>query len=62
MNLRYFDDVILVMIAISSLSLAIEDPVEPFGQSERNKVREIKTVPASLCGQRIDRLFNKINT
>ncbi|CAB3996445.1 voltage-dependent N-type calcium channel subunit alpha-1B-like isoform X1 [Paramuricea clavata] len=26
------------MIAISSLSLAIEDPVEPFGQSERNKI------------------------
>ena len=37
-NLRYFDDVILVMIAISSLSLAIEDPVEPFTVSERNKV------------------------
>ena len=37
-NLRYFDDVILVLIAISSLSLAIEDPVEPFNESERNKV------------------------
>ena len=38
MNLRYFDDVILVLIAISSLSLAIEDPVEPFNKSDRNKV------------------------
>ena len=40
-NLRYFDDAILVMIAISSLSLAIEDPVEAFGQSERNKVQKL---------------------
>jgi hypothetical protein len=40
-NLRYFDDAILGMIAISSLSLAIEDPVEAFGQSERNKVRDL---------------------
>ena len=40
-NLRYFGDVVLVLIAISSLSLAIEDPVELFNESERNKVRKL---------------------
>ena len=35
-NLRYFDDFILVIILISSVLLAVEDPVNP--DSPRNKV------------------------
>lgn len=35
-NLRYFDDFILVIILISSVLLAVEDPVNP--DSSRNEV------------------------
>ncbi|XP_029816460.1 voltage-dependent N-type calcium channel subunit alpha-1B [Manacus vitellinus] len=46
-NLRYFEMVILIVIALSSIALAAEDPVQ--AESPRNDVREfmdfIKTLP-----------------
>lgn len=35
-NLRYFDDFILAVILVSSVLLAVEDPVDP--DAPRNKV------------------------
>ena len=39
-NLRYFDDFILFVILISSILLAVEDPVDP--NSQVNKVRPVR--------------------
>lgn len=39
MNLRHFDNFILVIILISSILLALEDPVDE--EAKRNKVREL---------------------
>lgn len=39
MNLRHFDNFILVIILISSILLALEDPVDE--DAKRNKVREL---------------------
>ena len=38
-NLRHFDNFILVIILISSILLALEDPVDE--EAKRNKVREL---------------------
>lgn len=53
-NLRYFDDFILAVILVSSVLLAVEDPVDP--DAPRNKVcksRDILWIPSSSKGENI---------
>lgn len=45
LNLRYFEMCILMVIAMSSIALAAEDPVQP--NAPRNNVSPTRQVPSS---------------